>query len=103
MGLYILNFWEFNLKRLTGEVPYGIFKVYSGRIDGLTLTDTSGISMMEISVANHWADFERISGRQTNNSSQKHHFANDLSMEFAPQTGKKLVWGDITSEEAEKL
>ena len=80
-----------------------IFKVYSGRIDGLTLTDTSGISMMEISVANHWADFERISGRQTNNSSQKHHFAGDSSMEFAPQTGKKLVWGDITSEEAEKL
>ena len=80
-----------------------IFKVYSGRIDGLTLSETGDISMMEISVANHWADFERISGRQTNNSSQKHHFANDLSMEFAPQTGKKLVWGDITSEEAEKL
>ena len=80
-----------------------IFQVYSGRIDGLTLSETGKISMMEISVANHWADFERISGRQTNNSSQKHHFANDLSMEFAPQTGKKLVWGDITEEEAEKL
>ena len=59
--------------------------------------------MMEISVSNHCADFETISGRQTNNSSQKHHFDGDLSMEFAPQTGKKLVWGDITAEEAEKL
>ena len=84
-------------------ITNAVFKVYSGRIDGLTLTDTGGTSMMEISVANHWADFERISGRQTNNSSQKHHFDGDLSMEFAPQTGKKLVWGDITAEEAEKL
>ena len=77
-----------------------VFQVYSGRIEGMSISESSEDSMMELSVANHWADFERQSGRQTNNTSQQHHFDGDLSMEFAPQTGKKLLWGEVSTEQA---
>ena len=78
-------------------IPNAIFQVYSGRIDGLNIKDSTEDSVMELTVANHWADFNRDNGRQTNNASQQHHFAGDLSMEFAPQTGKKLLWGEVTN------
>ena len=80
-----------------------IFQVYSGRIESMNIRESGEDSVMELSVANHWADFERQSGRQTNNTSQQHHFENDLSMEFAPQTGKKLVWGEISTQLASEL
>ena len=80
-----------------------IFQVYSGRIESMNIRESGEDSMMELSVANHWADFERESGRQTNNTSQQHHFENDMSMEFAPQTGKKLLWGEISTQLASEL
>lgn len=84
-------------------ISNAIFQVYSGRIEGMSIKESGNDSMMELSVANHWADFERESGRETNNTSQQHHFPNDVSMEFAPQTGKKLLWGEISTELAIEL
>jgi len=78
-------------------IPNAIFQVYSGKIDGMNITESGEDSVMELSVANHWSDFNRDNGRKTNNTSQQHHFENDLSMEFAPQTGKKLLWGEVTN------
>ena len=78
-----------------------VFQVYSGRIEGMTIKESGEESVMELSVANHWVDFNRDNGRQTNNTSQQHHFENDVSMEFAPQTGKKLLWGEVTNPASE--
>ena len=79
----------------TSESTPNVFSVYSGKIDGMTIKESGEESVMELSVANHWVDFNRDNGRQTNNTSQQHHFPLDMSMEFAPQTGKKLLWGEI--------
>ena len=79
----------------TSSYEYNVFSVYSGKIDGMTIKESGEESVMELSVANHWVDFNRDNGRQTNNTSQQHHFPLDMSMEFAPQTGKKLLWGEI--------
>ena len=84
-------------------ISNAVFQVYSGRIEGMSIKESGDDSMMELSVANHWADFERDNGRQTNNTSQQHHFDGDLSMEFAPQTGKKLLWGEIESQPASMI
>ncbi len=70
-----------------------IFSIYSGRIEGMGISDSSNSSVMNLAVANQWTDFNRTAGRRTNNASQQHFFAGDKSMEFAPQTGKKLIWG----------
>ena len=84
----------------TSSYEYNVFSVYSGRIDGMSIKESGDDSVMELSVANHWSDFNRDHGRQTNNTSQQHHFPLDMSMEFAPQTGKKLLWGEVTSAES---
>ena len=80
-----------------GGASSTLFSVYSGRIEGMSIKESGEDSVMELSVANHWSDFTRGNGRQTNSTSQQHHFENDLSMEFAPQTGRKLLWGEITN------
>jgi len=86
-----------------GGASSTLFSIYSGRIEGMNITDSGEDSVMELSVANHWADFNRDNGRQTNNTSQQHHFPLDMSMEFAPQTGKKLMWGELESGTADPM
>ena len=85
----------------TTSYEYNVFSVYSGRIEGMTIKDSGENSMMELLVANHWTDFTRRNGRQTNNTSQQHYFPLDTSMEFAPQTGKKLLWGEVINQASE--
>ena len=75
-----------------------VFSIYFGRIQKMSIQESGASSKINFSVANHWSDFERTSGRKTNNSSQQHYFDEDLSMEFAPQAGEKLQWGDISEQ-----
>ncbi len=77
----------------TTLISGAIFSIYSGRIEGMSISESGNSSVMNLSVANHWTDFNRTAGRRTNNASQQHFFSGDKSMEFAPQTGKKLIWG----------
>jgi len=74
----------------------GSFAIYSGFIESMSIKDGSENSSIAFSVANHWADFDRVNGRRTNDASQQHYFPNDKSFEFCSQTGKKIVWGDIS-------
>ena len=89
-------FLDSNTYEPIGGASSTLFSVYSGRIEGMNIRESGDDSVMELSVANHWADFKRTSGRRTNNTSQQHHFPLDMSMEFAPQTGDKLIWGDLS-------
>lgn len=72
----------------------GSFVIYSGFIESMAMVESSGSSLISLGVANHWADFQRIEGRRTNDSSQQHHHSGDLGFEFSAQTGKKLFWGN---------
>jgi len=85
----------------TSSYEYNVFSVYSGRIDGMSIRESEGDSVLELSVANHWADFNRNSGRQTNDVSQQHFFPLDRSMEFAPHMGRKLLWGEVFANGAD--
>ena len=71
------------------------FEIYKGFVEGMSITDSGETSSVNFSVANHWADFERIEGRATNNSSQQNFFDSDLGFEFSDQVNKRIVWGDI--------
>ena len=72
-----------------------VFRIFSGRVEGLTITESEDSVGVELDVANHWVDFNKTAGRRTNTNSQQRFFSGDLSMEFAPQTGKKLNWGGV--------
>ena len=71
------------------------FEIYKGFVEGMSITDSGETSSVNFSIANHWADFERIEGRATNNSSQQNFFDSDLGFEFSDQVNKRIVWGDI--------
>ena len=76
-------------------VTSGTFQIYAGYIEGMSITDTQGDSVITFAVANHWSDFMRFEGRRTNDSSQQHFFNGDKAFEFTSQAGKKLYWGNV--------
>ena len=76
-------------------VTSGTFQIYAGYIEGMSITDRQGDAIINFAVANHWADFQRIEGRRTNDSSQQHFFDGDKAFEFTSQAGKKLYWGNV--------
>jgi hypothetical protein len=76
-------------------VTDGTFQIYAGYIEGMAITDQQGDSVINFAVANHWADFQRIEGRRTNDSSQQHFFNGDKAFEFTAQAGKRLYWGNV--------
>jgi len=79
----------------TVDTAGAVFTIYSGRVEGMTITESEDSVGIELDVANHWVDFNKTAGRRTNTNSQQRFFSGDLSMEFAPQTGKKLNWGGV--------
>tara|TARA_Y100000590_G_scaffold291572_1_gene328319 strand:+ start:74 stop:745 length:672 start_codon:yes stop_codon:yes gene_type:complete len=76
-------------------VTSGTFQIYAGYIEGMSITDTQGDSVITFAVANHWSDFMRFEGRRTNDSSQQHFFNGDKAFEFTSQAGKRLYWGNV--------
>lgn len=67
--------------------------IYDGRIDGHEIRDSSRSSEVYLSVASHWSDFEKVSGRWTNTNSQKLHFTGDKGFDFAANIVKDIKWG----------
>jgi len=66
---------------------------HKGKITGFTIGDDEKESNIELTVASHWGDFDKISGRRTNTNSQKLFFPNDKGFEFSGSTVKDLKWG----------
>lgn len=67
--------------------------IYDGRIDGYDISETQKESTVTVSVASHWSDFERKSGRYTNPNSQALYFRGDLGFDFAAASVKDIKWG----------
>ncbi len=66
---------------------------YDGTITGFTIGDDDEESTIELSVASHWGDFEKVSGRRTNTNSQKLFFSSDKGFEFSGSSVKDIKWG----------
>jgi hypothetical protein len=69
------------------------FLLFDGKITNFSLEENATTSTVSIIVANHWADFEKLSGRRTTETSQKIFFPNDKGMQFASQTIEQVKWG----------
>jgi hypothetical protein len=67
--------------------------VFNGQITKWQIVENRGRSGVRLSVASHWADFEKLGGRLTNNSSQQFYFPNDLGFEYAANTIRDIKWG----------
>ena len=69
------------------------FLLYKGSIDTFTVNETEKDSTVQLNLVSHWADFEKTSGRKTNNNSQQRFFSTDVGMDFSSQTVLDIKWG----------
>jgi len=76
-----------------GSVVGAPLTVFSGQISKWQAAERSGRSTIRIALASHWADFERVNGRLTNNSSQQFYFPGDIGFEYASSTVRDISWG----------
>ena len=67
--------------------------LYSGNIDTFQISESETESNVILTVVSHWADFDKKSGRQTNNNSQQRCFFTDVCMDFSSLTVLDLKWG----------
>lgn len=67
--------------------------MFEGRVSGASITDQGRKSEIRVECASHWANFEAINGRKTNDNSQQAIFSGDLGMEFAHQAIDNIRWG----------
>jgi len=76
-----------------GAIQGDPIKTFDGEIVGYSLQDSKNSSVINMKVASHWADFERLNGRRTNQNSQQYYFPNDTGMRFAAESIKDIQWG----------
>ena len=50
-------------------------------------------SNVVLKIVSHWADFEKTSGRKTNNTSQQRFFSTDVGMDYSSETVLDIKWG----------
>ena len=67
----------------------------SGLMDAFKFTENpdDGEATLELDIANHWTDFDRVTGRLTNTASQKTFFPNDLGFNYTFEGSKQFQWG----------
>ena len=68
--------------------------VFKGYIDAMNVTqDSSGdTTQVSIDISSHWTNFDRVSTRYTNNTSQQAYFANDVGFEYSVDIQKEITW-----------
>ena len=69
------------------------FLLYKGQIDQFDIQESDTESIVELTIVSHWADFEKVSGRKTNNTSQQRFFSTDVGMDFSSETVQDIKWG----------
>jgi len=69
------------------------FLLFKGRIESFSLEEDANNSTLNISIASHWSDFERIQGRKTNTNSQELYFTGDVGFDYASQSVSDIKWG----------
>ena len=69
------------------------FVIFDGQITEYEINEQDDSAKMALSVASHWADFERTNGRRTNNNSQQFYFSGDLGFQYAANSIRDLKWG----------
>ena len=69
------------------------FLLYSGVVDRYSIGESTKSSSVQLSVASHWADFDKKNGRKTNLTSTQRFFSTDVGMEFASELVNEIKWG----------
>lgn len=73
-------------------------KILDGNMDRPVIDDDpeTGKSVLSVRGVNHWADFNKVNGRFTNNESQQFYFAGDLGFNYSSELEQIIYWGRPT-------
>lgn len=77
----------------SGNVIGDAIKTFDGLIESYSMQDNQTSSTITLQVSSHWADFERKTGRLTNQTSQQYYFPEDTGFRFAAESIKDIKWG----------
>lgn len=67
--------------------------IYSGTMTGGDVTDTSSECQVTVTTSNEFYDFERITGRRTNQNSQQRYYPTDNGMLYSTSAIADIKWG----------
>ncbi len=79
---------------INGSIVEHQLVVFKGYIDAMNITqDSSGdTTQVSIDISSHWTNFDRVSTRYTNNTSQQAYFATDVGFQYAVDIQKEITW-----------
>ena len=67
--------------------------LYKGKIDGFDINENQTQSLLNLKIVSHWADFDKRSGRKTNNTSQQRFFSSDVGFDHSSEMVQDIRWG----------
>ena len=71
----------------------GAINYFTGQIRNVTIQETEKDSVLTMTVASHWANWNLTKGRHYSDESQQGFSSGDKGMEFATQVKKDVRWG----------
>jgi|TARA_X000000950_G_scaffold207465_1_gene249518 hypothetical protein len=71
----------------------GTYLLFDGRIKEFNINETENTSVINLSCASNFSDFDKIIGRKTNETSQQRFFLNDRGFQFAGVSTRDIKWG----------
>lgn len=77
----------------SGAIIGDAIATFDGEVTGYGITENKSSSIISVACSSHWADFERKTGRFTNNNSQQYYFPNDTGFRFAAESIRDIKWG----------
>ena len=75
------------------ETIVGAINFFTGQIRNISINETIDNSVLNMTVASHWANWNLTKGRHFSDESQQSFSTNDRGMEFATQTKEDVRWG----------
>jgi hypothetical protein len=75
------------------ETIVGAINFFTGQIRNISINETIDNSVLNMTVASHWANWNLTKGRHYSDESQQSFSTGDRGMEFATQTKEDVRWG----------
>jgi hypothetical protein len=75
------------------ETIIGAINFFTGQIRNVSINESLENSILSMTVASHWANWNLTKGRHYSDESQQSFSSGDRGMEFATQTKEDVRWG----------
>ncbi|MAV78684.1 MAG: hypothetical protein CMC22_00325 [Flavobacteriaceae bacterium] len=77
----------------TNEAIVGAINYFTGQIRNVSIQENINNSVLSMTVASHWSNWNLTKGRHYSDESQQAFSSNDKGMEFATQVKEDVRWG----------